>query len=215
MATRSIPSGVPQPSSTEDTIIDGAVRALARHGVRRLTMSDICREAGVSRGTVYRYFTSKDDVVEAVNQRIKNAGKDYLDRAVAANPDPDQRVRVVLRALMRVPKEFPHMARIVEREPATALAFLSREMPELAKRAAEYLEPALRDSPPVRSGAVTVVELAEIFQRLISSTILLPTRGSANLDTRIADLWETMTGTAAEAETAAARPRTAVKRSSR
>lgn len=214
MATRSILSGVPQPSSTEDTIIDGAVRALARHGVRRLTMSDICREAGVSRGTVYRYFTSKDDVVEAVNQRIKNAGKEYLDRAVAANPDPDQRVRVVLRALMKVPKEFPHMARIVEREPATALAFLSREMPELSKRAAEYLEPALRDSPPVRSGAVTTVELAEIFQRLVSSSILLPTRGSANLDTRIADLWETMTATAPEPD-APPPPRRPAKRSAR
>jgi AcrR family transcriptional regulator len=155
-------------------------------------MSDICREAGVSRGTVYRYFTSKDDVIEAVNQRIKTAGREFLERAVAANPDPAQRVRVVLRALMRVPREFPHMARIVEREPATALDFLTREMPRLAQVAAEFLEPALRDSPPVRSGAVTVVELAEIFQRLVSSTILLPTRGSSTLDARIADLWEAM-----------------------
>lgn len=183
---------MPTQQPTAETILDGAVRALARHGVSRLTMSDICREAGVSRGTVYRYFTSKDDVIEAVNQRIKTAGREFLERAVAANPDPAQRVRVVLRALMRVPREFPHMARIVEREPATALDFLTREMPRLAQVAAEFLEPALRDSPPVRSGAVTVVELAEIFQRLVSSTILLPTRGSSTLDARIADLWEAM-----------------------
>ena len=183
---------MPSAPSTADVILDGAAQALGRHGARRLTMSDICREAGVSRGTLYRYYKSKDEVLDALNRRIKDTLRSTLDEAIRANPEPADRLRVVLKVLMRTPREFPIMSRLVEREPASAVAFLSRELPEVAKIIAHYLDPVLRDSPPVRDGVVTSVELAEVLQRVISSTILMPTAGSKSIDTRIADLWDSL-----------------------
>ena len=50
----------PANNETVNRILDGALRALARRGLRKLSMSDICEEAGISRGTLYRYFKSKD-----------------------------------------------------------------------------------------------------------------------------------------------------------
>jgi AcrR family transcriptional regulator len=47
-------------------IVDAAVVCFARDGFHRATMQDICREAGLSAGAVYRYFSSKDDLVEAI-----------------------------------------------------------------------------------------------------------------------------------------------------
>ena len=47
-------------------ILSGALDAIAERGVRRLSMSDIIEASGVSRGTLYRYFSSKDDVLAAV-----------------------------------------------------------------------------------------------------------------------------------------------------
>lgn len=178
-------------------------------------MSDICREAGVSRGTVYRYFKDKDEVLDAVNRRVQATMRTTFDAAVAADPEPSQRLRVVLRAMMRAPKDHPHLSRLVEREPSSAITFLSREIPGLAEVVAVYLEPALRDCPPVRDGVVTMVEMAEIFQRLISSAILVPTPGSATLDARIADFWDVMVATAGRksgappAKAASLRPRSA------
>lgn len=46
-------------------ILDAAMACFARQGFHETTMQDICREAGLSPGAVYRYFSSKEDIVEA------------------------------------------------------------------------------------------------------------------------------------------------------
>jgi AcrR family transcriptional regulator len=47
-------------------IIDAAIACFARDGFHRATMQDICREARLSPGAVYRYFSSKDEIIEAI-----------------------------------------------------------------------------------------------------------------------------------------------------
>lgn len=47
-------------------ILDAAAACFARDGFHRTSMQDIVRESGVSAGLVYRYFTGKDDVIEAI-----------------------------------------------------------------------------------------------------------------------------------------------------
>jgi AcrR family transcriptional regulator len=47
-------------------IVDAAIACFARDGFHRATMQDICREARLSPGAVYRYFSSKDEIVEAI-----------------------------------------------------------------------------------------------------------------------------------------------------
>jgi AcrR family transcriptional regulator len=47
-------------------IVDAAIVCFARDGFHRATMQDICREAGLSPGAIYRYFSSKDELVEAI-----------------------------------------------------------------------------------------------------------------------------------------------------
>lgn len=175
---------------TAEVIVEGAMRALARHGTSRVSMTDICREARVSRGTLYRYFSNRDDVLIAVNKHIMSTMRETLDAAVADDPLPEARLRQVLHALISVPNRFPHMHRLVEHEPASALAFLAREMPTMIAVLTEYLEPTFQTAPPVLDGRLTPAQLAEIFQRLITSAFLIPTEGSADLDVRIADMWD-------------------------
>ena len=45
---------------TRERILDGAMAAIARHGLSKLGMSDVSHSAGVSRGTLYRYFPSRE-----------------------------------------------------------------------------------------------------------------------------------------------------------
>jgi AcrR family transcriptional regulator len=175
---------------TAEAIVEGAMRALARHGTSRVSMTDICREARVSRGTLYRYFSNRDDVLLAVNQHIMSTMRETLDAAVAENPAPEARLRKVLHALISVPNRFPHMHRLIEHEPASALAFLSREMPSMIGVLTEYLQPTFETAPPVVDGKLTPEQLAEIFQRLITSAFLIPTAGSEDLDVQIADMWD-------------------------
>ncbi|WP_051580336.1 TetR/AcrR family transcriptional regulator [Pseudonocardia acaciae] len=47
-------------------IVDAARRVLARGGFERATIAAIAREAGISAGTVYLYFTNREDLLAEV-----------------------------------------------------------------------------------------------------------------------------------------------------
>ncbi|WP_280314619.1 TetR/AcrR family transcriptional regulator [Nocardia abscessus] len=55
--------------SIESRILDAALVQFERLGVKKTTIEDIARQAGVDRVTVYRRVGSRDDVVQAVVSR--------------------------------------------------------------------------------------------------------------------------------------------------
>ena len=50
---------------TRSAVLDGAGRAIEKHGARRATMADIANLAGVAKGTLYNHFRTKDAVYGA------------------------------------------------------------------------------------------------------------------------------------------------------
>jgi AcrR family transcriptional regulator len=47
-------------------VVEGALRAIARFGLAKLTVDDVARQAGISRATLYRYFPGRGAVLAAV-----------------------------------------------------------------------------------------------------------------------------------------------------
>src|SRR6266542_1328809 len=52
-----------------EQILDAAAECFARKGFHRSTMHDICQMAELSPGAVYRYFRSKDEIIEAMEEQ--------------------------------------------------------------------------------------------------------------------------------------------------
>jgi AcrR family transcriptional regulator len=94
-------------------ILDAAVTCFAREGLHRTTMQHIFREAGLSPGAVYRYFPSKDAIVQAIAEEAFGiVARTVRDEAPPAIADaalvpyrlfgeipigtPDERVRLVV-----------------------------------------------------------------------------------------------------------------------
>lgn len=48
-----------------DVIMEAAATLAAEHGPLNVTMSDIAREAGIGRPTLYRYFSSIEEILQA------------------------------------------------------------------------------------------------------------------------------------------------------
>ena len=61
-------------------IVDAARACFALHGFARTSMADIVEKSGLSNGAIYRYFTSKDDIVIAVCEQ----GSEALPQALTA-----------------------------------------------------------------------------------------------------------------------------------
>jgi AcrR family transcriptional regulator len=62
-------------------ILDAAIACFARNGFHQTTMSDIAREAGISPGLTYRYFPSKEDLIEASAEARRQARAQRFSRA--------------------------------------------------------------------------------------------------------------------------------------
>ena len=63
---------VPREKRQEDQrrrIMDAAIRAFARGGFHATGMQTVCAEAGMSPGALYRYFPSKEAIIEAIVER--------------------------------------------------------------------------------------------------------------------------------------------------
>src|ERR1700712_3670618 len=54
--------------SRRQQILDAALRCFSRDGFHNTTTADIVRESGVSQGSLYLYFTTKDDMVLALSE---------------------------------------------------------------------------------------------------------------------------------------------------
>lgn len=59
--------------ATPERILRAAEECVRRWGIRRVSMSDVALQAGVSRGSVYRYFPDRDALVQAVLERVAEA----------------------------------------------------------------------------------------------------------------------------------------------
>ncbi|HET6817834.1 MAG TPA: helix-turn-helix domain-containing protein [Mycobacteriales bacterium] len=76
---------------TRAAVLDGAARAIEKHGSRRATMSDIASFAGVAKGTLYNHFRTKDAVysaaldtgIRALAEECVVVGADDLAEALA------------------------------------------------------------------------------------------------------------------------------------
>ncbi|MEV7227867.1 TetR/AcrR family transcriptional regulator [Polymorphospora sp. NPDC051019] len=65
-------------------ILDAARRCFLRNGFHQTSMQDVISEAGLSVGAVYRYFTSKHEIVAAIaGQTVDGVGREF--NAIAAH----------------------------------------------------------------------------------------------------------------------------------
>jgi AcrR family transcriptional regulator len=56
----------------KDRILQKATDLFMRYGIRSITMDEIAAQLGISKKTIYQFFTDKDEIVEAVvNQQCK------------------------------------------------------------------------------------------------------------------------------------------------
>jgi AcrR family transcriptional regulator len=66
-------------------ILDAAAACFSRRGFHQTTMQDICGEAELSPGAVYRYFTSKEEIIQAMCSRGHQDDSNLIHGAMQAD----------------------------------------------------------------------------------------------------------------------------------
>ena len=159
---------------TRDRILEGALQALGRVGLRRLTMADVAGAARLSRGTVYRYFPSKEDLLAVLAEYEQDRFSDGLRRSLAGAYDQKPGIEALAEYLMTYLREHPALTLLIDTEPAFVLGFFRRQLPVFHRIADELLGPSMEQADPVRDGRITVAELNELLLRVVLSVFLVP-----------------------------------------
>ncbi len=81
-----------------ERILAAAYVSFTRHGVRRTTMDDIAREAGMSRPAVYQYVRNKEDAFRRLTERMLDGALAEARDAAQASATPTERLTGVLQA---------------------------------------------------------------------------------------------------------------------
>src|SRR4051794_32220754 len=83
-------------------ILDGAARCFARNGFHATSMQDVLKEADLSAGAVYRYFSGKEELIAAIVGEVLGQVHEHFEEAArsAPPPPPDVLVSSVLSGLL-------------------------------------------------------------------------------------------------------------------
>lgn len=170
---RSTPDSGESSAGTHERILDGAVRAVARHGLARLAMRDVGECAGVARGTVYRHFPNREALLEEMARREAERFMARWRETLEAAP-PGERLQVAFAWPARFAREHPLLQRLVETDPDFVLRSVRENYPAVKDIIARLLGPVIAESTLARRGGVPLDQLVDWTARVLISAFLVP-----------------------------------------
>ena len=165
---------MPGADPTTETILDAAVVEFERHGFRRVALDDVARRAGVSRTTIYRRFSNKDELIAAVIER-ENV---VLFAEIAADlkqagPQSNYYVEAFTLSILKF-RRHRVLDRIITDEPSLVPELYRKHHGAVVDRMAEALKVIFPEGFAERIGEEAVIELADTILRYAAMALLLP-----------------------------------------
>lgn len=143
----------------QDEILEAATRLFARHGYAETDTQLLADELGVGKGTLYRYFPSKEELFLAAADRVMTKLRQHIDATSADIADPFERITVAVRTFLGFFADHPPYVELLMQERAQ---FKDRKKPTYFEHREAHVEKwrafyrgliaagRLRDVPPER-----------------------------------------------------------------
>ncbi|MEU6848995.1 TetR family transcriptional regulator [Actinacidiphila alni] len=160
--------------AVRDAVLETTVALVTEHGLATVTMSQIAKEAGLGRATLYKYFPDVQSILLAWHELHVAAHLDHLRAARDRADGPAARLEAVLSAYARITRTRRHdgeVAAFVHRDRQVAAA--ERQLHDLVRDAvaeAAAAGAARTDIPPG--------ELAAYCLHALAAAAALPTEAS-------------------------------------
>lgn len=184
MTTAASPAADLRGDGIEARILDAALVRFEKVGVKKTTIEDVARQAGVDRVTVYRRIGSRDDLVRAVFEReVAVLLAELADLAAQHDNAGDLITSIFVTVLTRW-RASPLATKLLALEPERVLPQLTTEggpvfTMSISATAAAMEQAAGRGLLPARTDYPV---RAELVCRIVHSMVLVP-QGPAQLET--------------------------------
>jgi AcrR family transcriptional regulator len=170
-----------------DRILDATRRLLVTAGARRLSMSDVATLAGVSRPTIYRYFASKEDLIDALGAQERRRFDAAMEHAMAGVTGV-ARLEAAVDVVVSFVEDQPP-GRQLDLDPGFALEQMAQALPMISERLVAVLQRCAREdgidvavSPRCLAGAIARVALSHyMFPDVDATAVRRQVRAAAGL----------------------------------
>jgi AcrR family transcriptional regulator len=101
-----------------EEILDGAVKLFAKHGFTETDTQFLADKLQVGKGTLYRYFPSKEDLFLAAVDRVMRRMRQTVDTEIADIAEPLQRISIAIRTFLTFFSDHPDFVELLMQERA-------------------------------------------------------------------------------------------------
>jgi TetR/AcrR family fatty acid metabolism transcriptional regulator len=105
----------------KNQILDAAMAVFARSGFHNARMDDIVQESGLSKGTLYWYFKSKEEIITAISQRLFATDIEQVGNLLKAEGTVSERLQQLIRDRVQGLQEMSGVVAILVEFYAVAL----------------------------------------------------------------------------------------------
>jgi TetR/AcrR family transcriptional regulator, cholesterol catabolism regulator len=91
---------------TKERILEGAQELFFKYGIKSITMDDFAKHLAISKKTIYKYFTDKDELVEAMTRQLMKKNELEFD---AISKETDNVVEEVFTMMKHMGTMFSQM----------------------------------------------------------------------------------------------------------
>lgn len=162
-------------------IRDAVIANVVEHGLNHAPVSHIAKRAGVSAGTVYIYYPSKDDMLQDVYLEIKALSHDAMMDAYRAGADSEAGLRnmwfSMFEFMQRAPKMFMFheviaAQRVLAPRQRDTVAKMAGEIHDILR--AGVADGTLRDMPIECLASLYIAPAVSLFRRVMDREAVNP-----------------------------------------
>lgn len=160
--------------AVREAALDAAGAMVAEHGLTGLTMSEIARESGIGRATLYKYFPDIDSVLIAWHERQVSGHLRQLAEVADNTAGAGQRLKAVLAAYVHVSGNRGH------RGDMAASLHQGEHLPRAHAHLHDFITELIRDAGMVGEARDDIPpgELATYCLAALSAASSLPTKAA-------------------------------------
>lgn len=167
--------------SVDEAIMDAALERILQVGIRRASLEDIARRAGINRITIHRRFAGKDNLVAAVLERETQRMLTEVTAIATASTGVDAQIEETMLHVLLQTRIHRLVTQLLRVAPEEALGFYTVQGERLVAIGIDYIVGMLTQAQS--AGLVDRYDprpVAELVARLAHSLMLTPGVGGVD-----------------------------------
>jgi AcrR family transcriptional regulator len=97
----------------QEQIAEAALRVITSHGMKGLSVARVARQIGIVPSGIYRHYSSKDEILDAVLSLIEQRLLENVSAVCKETPDPLKRIHRLLMRHIKLIRENRAIPRVV------------------------------------------------------------------------------------------------------